>query len=234
MSRGLRFGIRAVLLYLAAGGLVALAAAGLAHAQGQMLEGSIASLDLRSGDPSLRLDIAGGRDRTLRLDKAGTSVLRDGQRARPEDLEIGQNVRVQAVERDGKHVAQFIEILPRAAAPGAAGQAEQPGARLAPAGYRAGDKLVRGFANFFTGVLEIPRTINVATNEQSVFYGWTAGLGKGLGLALMRMLAGTYEVLTFPIAAPNDYAPIIYPEFVWESPAPVMVGPGVPQAVQAR
>ena len=88
--------------------------------------------------------------------------------------------------------------------------------------YTAGDKLVRGLANFFTGFLEVPRNITITTNEDSVLMGWTVGLGKGLGFTALRMGAGLYEVVTFPFPLPENYEPIVHPEFVWEAAGPRM------------
>ena len=88
--------------------------------------------------------------------------------------------------------------------------------------HTAGDKLVRGLANFFTGFLEIPRNITIATNEDSVLTGWTVGLGMGLGYTVLRMGVGLYEVVTFPFPLPADYEPIVHPEFGWEAPGPRM------------
>ena len=86
----------------------------------------------------------------------------------------------------------------------------------------AGDKLVRGLANFFTGFLEIPRNIHNTTESSGMLTGWTVGLGKGLGYTALRMLAGVYEVITFPLPIPEDYRPLIEPEFVWDAPGPAL------------
>jgi putative exosortase-associated protein (TIGR04073 family) len=90
--------------------------------------------------------------------------------------------------------------------------------------HSAGDKLVRGLANTFLGVLEIPRNIHNTTQaENSLLEGWTVGLGKGLGQAVLRTGVGLYEVVTFPFPIPEGYRPIIEPEFVWEARGPNIV-----------
>ncbi len=78
-------------------------------------------------------------------------------------------------------------------------------------GYSAGDKLTRGFANTFQGILEVPRNISNTTETQGLLTGVTVGLGKGLGYGVLRTLVGLYEVVTFPIPVPEGYAPIIQP-----------------------
>ncbi|MDP3723741.1 MAG: exosortase system-associated protein, TIGR04073 family [Candidatus Omnitrophota bacterium] len=91
-------------------------------------------------------------------------------------------------------------------------------------GHTAGDKLVRGAANLFLGVLEVPRNIhNVTQAENSVLQGWTIGLGKGVGYTVLRMVVGAYEIVTFPFPIPEEYRPVIEPEFVWEAQGPDIV-----------
>ena len=45
--------------------------------------------------------------------------------------------------------------------------------------YHPSDKLVRGLANTFTGIIEIPRNIYNTTRDQSLLARWTVELGKG-------------------------------------------------------
>ncbi len=85
-------------------------------------------------------------------------------------------------------------------------------------GYSAGDKLTRGFANTFEGVLEVPRNIGNTTETQGLLTGLTVGVGKGLGYGVLRTLVGLYEVVTFPIPVPKGYAPIIQP-YAWNAGA---------------
>jgi putative exosortase-associated protein (TIGR04073 family) len=88
----------------------------------------------------------------------------------------------------------------------------------------AGDKLVRGLANTFLGFLEIPRNIHNTTQaENSLLEGWTIGLGKGLGQAVLRTGVGLYEIVTFPFPIPEGYRPIVEPEFVWDAGGPKVV-----------
>ena len=83
-------------------------------------------------------------------------------------------------------------------------------------GSTAGDKLSRGVANTFEGILEVPRNISNTTEAQGLLTGVTVGLGKGLGYGVLRTLIGLYEVVTFPIPIPAGYAPMIQP-YGWNS-----------------
>ena len=83
-------------------------------------------------------------------------------------------------------------------------------------GQSAGDKLTRGLANTFQGVLEVPRNISNTTETQGLLTGLTVGVGKGLGYGVLRTLVGLYEVVTFPIPVPAGYAPIIRP-YEWNA-----------------
>ena len=92
-----------------------------------------------------------------------------------------------------------------------------------PTPYKAGDKLVRGLANVFTGIIEIPRNIHNTSAEESLLAGWTVGLGKGVGSTALRVLVGAYEVVTFPFQIPKGYRPVVEPEYVWQAPGPKIV-----------
>jgi len=86
--------------------------------------------------------------------------------------------------------------------------------------YTAGDKLARGLANVLTSPLELPRNVQNMTEEQGVLVGWTGGMAQGIGMTALRIIVGAYEIITFPIPFPEDYAPVIEPEFVWQAPGP--------------
>lgn len=80
-----------------------------------------------------------------------------------------------------------------------------------------GQKALRGATNLSLGlVLELPRTIYYETKEQGPLRGIPAGFLAGFGLGLMRTAVGAYELLTFPIALPGDYQPILSPQFPFE------------------
>lgn len=78
-------------------------------------------------------------------------------------------------------------------------------------------KLERGGANLLLGGMEMVRCLREP--DQGQFYmPWFVGLGKGFYHTGRRTLVGIYEVLSFPIPVPQDYLPVIGPEFVWEYP----------------
>jgi putative exosortase-associated protein (TIGR04073 family) len=80
-----------------------------------------------------------------------------------------------------------------------------------------GQKALRGATNLSLGlVLELPRTIYYETKAQGPLVGIPAGFLAGFGLGLMRTVVGAYELLTFPIAVPDDYKPILSPSFPFE------------------
>ncbi len=83
--------------------------------------------------------------------------------------------------------------------------------------YRASDKFVRGLVNIASSPLEIPRRIRQRTEGGNTVRNWVTGTTLGVGYAVTRLLAGAYEVLTFPVPAPKQYTPIIEPEYVWET-----------------
>ena len=80
----------------------------------------------------------------------------------------------------------------------------------------AGKKLLRGLANVLTGWVELPKNIYDTSVEDNVFSGITIGLAKGLGMTIVRTGAGLYETVTFPFPIPEDYAPVLEPEYIFQ------------------
>ena len=76
-------------------------------------------------------------------------------------------------------------------------------------------KLGRGLANILTGWVELPKNIYETSVEENVLSGLTMGLAKGVGMTIVRTGAGVYEAVTFPFPIPEDYAPVLEPEFVF-------------------
>ena len=76
-------------------------------------------------------------------------------------------------------------------------------------------KLYRGVANILTGWVELPKNIYDTSVEDNLFSGLTIGLAKGVGMAIVRTGAGVYETVTFLFPIPEDYAPVLEPEFVF-------------------
>ena len=78
-------------------------------------------------------------------------------------------------------------------------------------------KLLRGTANTLTGWIEIPKNIYDTTVEEDFLTGITFGTMKGIGMAVVRTGAGVYEMVTFPFPIPEDYQPVLEPEFVFST-----------------
>ncbi len=86
--------------------------------------------------------------------------------------------------------------------------------------YHPADKFVRGLVNIVTAPLELPRRLRQRTQGDNTVRGWTLGTTQGLGYVVVRFVAGTYEVLTFPAPAPRHYTPVLEPEYVWDELPP--------------
>ncbi|NQT47070.1 MAG: exosortase system-associated protein, TIGR04073 family [Candidatus Omnitrophica bacterium] len=76
-------------------------------------------------------------------------------------------------------------------------------------------KLGRGLANILTGWVELPKNIYDTSVEDNPFAGITIGTAKGVGMTIVRTGAGIYEAVTFPFPLPEEYKPILEPEFVF-------------------
>ena len=79
-----------------------------------------------------------------------------------------------------------------------------------------GHKLGRGLLNVATGWVEIPKGIRDGSQQENPVLGVTTGIFKGLGLGVLRTGVGAFDVVTFPIPWPKDYAPVYEPEYVWD------------------
>jgi putative exosortase-associated protein (TIGR04073 family) len=77
------------------------------------------------------------------------------------------------------------------------------------------EKAGRGLAAMTTPFLEIPGNIVDTSQREGPLAGWTAGLARGLGMAIVRPAVGTYELVSAPFPAPANYEPIMEPEYPW-------------------
>ena len=88
----------------------------------------------------------------------------------------------------------------------------------------AGDavqKLGRGTANIATCSLELPQTMGQTAEEKGPLAGFTWGVFHGVFNVVKRAAVGVYEVATFPLPLPKDYAPILKdPEFFLQPKGP--------------
>ncbi len=81
-------------------------------------------------------------------------------------------------------------------------------------GTGVGKKLGRGIANLAFGWLDILKGIEKVGEENNFIAAITWGPIYGTGNAVVRTLAGAYEVVTFPIPQPAHFEPLVKPEFV--------------------
>ena len=100
-------------------------------------------------------------------------------------------------------------------------QAEEPslatqGIDVSPVVEKIATKLVRGIANFTTGLVEVPKQIYLVGRNE----GWAAGALRGpidgFGMFIARTFAGAYEILTFLVPIPPRYQPMLQPDYVWQ------------------
>jgi len=82
-------------------------------------------------------------------------------------------------------------------------------------GDSAGDKAVRGLAAMAVPFLEIPGNVIHTSEQEGDFAGWTEGLARGLGMAIIRPPVGFFELVTAPWAVPPNYDPVLRPEYPW-------------------
>lgn len=88
-------------------------------------------------------------------------------------------------------------------------------AELAPSGTPA-RKIQRGFLNIALSPIEVSNEIVKLKKAELALPSWTIGIIRGSCTMTARALVGAYEILTFPVSLPADYAPVINPEFAWD------------------
>lgn len=77
-------------------------------------------------------------------------------------------------------------------------------------------KFGRGVANTATGWIEFPKQIYVTWSEDGAGRGVLIGPLKGVGMTVVRTLAGVGEVATFFLAWPGFYDAYLDPPYVWQ------------------
>jgi putative exosortase-associated protein (TIGR04073 family) len=77
------------------------------------------------------------------------------------------------------------------------------------------EKAGRGLAALTTPFLEVPGNIVDTSERKGSLAGWTEGLAKGLGMAIVRPAVGAYELASAPFPAPKNFEPILEPEYPW-------------------
>lgn len=76
-------------------------------------------------------------------------------------------------------------------------------------------KLGRGLANVVTCPAELIRTPELTGRKDGYVAALSVGILKGAFRTLLRGVTGVFEVVTFPVEIPKDFAPIVQPEFVY-------------------
>ena len=81
--------------------------------------------------------------------------------------------------------------------------------------YTVTRKLGRGLVNAgfcWTEIVYQPYYL-IAIENQRWPSGILAGVVRGVGFTVLRLFTGVYEVATFPFALPENYKPIVQPEY---------------------
>ena len=85
-------------------------------------------------------------------------------------------------------------------------------------------KLGRGTSNVLTSIFEFPKSIQEQLYDEGVIAAGTYGILDGAYKFLVRTVVGAFEIVTFPIPFPEDYAPIVEPEFLFSPDDEFVVG----------
>ena len=86
-------------------------------------------------------------------------------------------------------------------------------------------KLGRGTVNLLTGWIEIPKNIAKRWREYDPFTGFIVGGCEGAAWGLGRTATGAYDMVTFFLPIPEDYQPLMEPEFI----LPGLWGASIPE-----
>ena len=76
-------------------------------------------------------------------------------------------------------------------------------------------KFLRGLAAMTTAFLEVPGNMVEETNKRGAAGGIPLGFAIGCGMIVPRVLVGVYEFVSAPFPFPENYEPILQPEFPW-------------------
>lgn len=85
-------------------------------------------------------------------------------------------------------------------------------------------KFGRGVVNIGTCWVEVPFNIATEWKRTDPASGMVTGFIKGVGWGFARFSTGVFDMFTFPFPVPNDYQPLMEPEFIvtdlWGEPIP--------------
>ena len=81
------------------------------------------------------------------------------------------------------------------------------------------EKFTRGVVNVISGPLEIAKQLDTEikasdTKAKKATLGVASGLFKGLAYTIGRMGSGIWDMMTFPFKVPENYEPVMKPDFV--------------------
>jgi putative exosortase-associated protein (TIGR04073 family) len=77
-------------------------------------------------------------------------------------------------------------------------------------------KLGRGLSNLLFGWSELPTTVAKVNDEEGNSAAAGYGVVRGVGRSIMRMQAGIFEILTFPVpAVRGTYFPVLDSDVHW-------------------
>ena len=77
-------------------------------------------------------------------------------------------------------------------------------------------KLGRGISNLVFGITELPTTIAKVNEQEGNSAAAGYGVVRGVGRSVMRMQAGLFEILTWPIpAVRGTYFPVLESDVHW-------------------
>ena len=107
-----------------------------------------------------------------------------------------------------RKAALFFLLLTAFSFPVQAAQMEPTGTPLR--------KLQRGFLNIALSPVEISTELAREKNRDTFPMSWMLGAARGTFYVMGRALTGVYEIVTFPIPLPAEYAPILEPEFPYQ------------------
>ena len=97
------------------------------------------------------------------------------------------------------------------------GIAAPVGTQQAESSYLEGSsrKLGRGISNAITFPFELIRTPTLVGRRDGNVAALSVGVVQGVTRAVLRGLAGLFEVATFYAEIPKNFDPLMKPEFVW-------------------
>lgn len=76
-------------------------------------------------------------------------------------------------------------------------------------------KLGRGITNVVTCPVELLRTPEKVGRRDGYLAATTVGLLQGAWRGILRGVVGVFEIVTFPVEVPKDFAPLMRPEYVF-------------------